>query len=342
VRILIVGAGAVGSLLGWALAAAGHEVALVGRRHESGAPRDELVVTRPGGSRARAPATIVDEPARPTAPDLLVTAVKMYDLATAVASCDRWPHAPVLAVENGVGAEQIVMDARPDAGLIAGSLTAAVQRTPGGEVHWLRRGGIGLAAVRGDVEPLIGELVKAFDAQGLPARTYPDAASMKWSKLASNLVGNATSAILDEDPAAIYRDPGLFDLERRQLREAFAVMRCLGLRPVALPGVDVRLLALSVALPPILSRLTLGRVVAGARGGKSPSLRLHVAAREGPSEVRWLNGAVVEAGVRCGIATPVNQALATLVDEVAADPERQAWFRGRGDRLRDAIEGRDG
>lgn len=116
-------------------------------------------------------------------------------------------------------------------------------------------------------------------------------------------------------------------------------MRCLGLQPVALPGANVRLLALAVALPPLVSRRALGRVVSGARGGKSPSLRAHVAGSDGPSEVAWLNGAVVAAGARCGIATPVNQVLAALVDEVATDPDRRAWFRGRGDRLRAAIEG---
>lgn len=337
-KVLIIGAGAVGSLLGWALAAAANEVTLVGRSQRLALPDDQIHVIGPDGSRVRAPATIVTDTTQATRPDLLITAVKMYDLATAVASCDRWPDTPLLAVENGVGAEAIVLNARSSAGLIAGSLTAAVQRTETGEVRWLRRGGIGLAAVRGDVAPLINDLVRAFEAQGLSARAYSDAASMKWSKLAANLVANATSAILDEDPVAIYADPALFDVERRQFREAFAVIDCLDLRLVALPGADVRLLRVALQLPSLVSRLVLGRVVAGARGGKSPSLRLHVAGRQGPSEARWLNGAVVEAGARCGVATPVNQALATLVDDVATAQDQRAWFRGRRDRLLAAID----
>jgi hypothetical protein len=35
----------------------------------------------------------------------------------------------------------------------------------------------------------------------------------------------------------------------------------------------------------------------------------------------------------------VNRRLTELVEEVLADPERQAWFKGRPDRLVDAIEG---
>jgi 2-dehydropantoate 2-reductase len=68
-----------------------------------------------------------------------------------------------------------------------------------------------------------------------------------------------------------------------------------------------------------------------------PSLRLHLRHAEGPTEVRWLNGAVAEAAARTGIAAPVNGRLAALVDEAAADPERRAWFRGRPGRLLEAI-----
>ncbi len=70
-----------------------------------------------------------------------------------------------------------------------------------------------------------------------------------------------------------------------------------------------------------------------------PSLRIHVrAARpEAPSpeqtEVAWMNGAVAEHGARQGIATPVNATLARLTEEVAQNPERRAFFRGRPDRL---------
>ncbi len=144
---------------------------------------------------------------------------------------------------------------------------------------------------------------------------------MKWSKLLANLVGNATSALLDLDPADVYADPRLFAVERRQLCEALAVMGALGLRPVALPGADTRLLALAVRLPPAVARPLLRRVVAGGRGGKSPSLRLTLRGpdrRARATEAAWLNGAVAEEGARLGLPVPVNAALARLVGETAA------------------------
>jgi hypothetical protein len=81
------------------------------------------------------------------------------------------------------------------------------------------------------------------------------------------------------------------------------------------------------------------RIVGGARAVKSPSLRLHVQGAPmdtpcaEPTEVAWMNGAIARAGAESGVATPVNARLAALVDQVAAQPERRAWFRGHPERL---------
>ncbi len=133
---------------------------------------------------------------------------------------------------------------------------------------------------------------------------------MKWSKLIANLVGNATGAILDMDPGAIYRDPAGFDVDRRQLLEARTVMRRLGARPVDLPGAPIRPLLFGLRLPAALGRPVLARAIGGARGGKSPSLRLHVRGGDGfqpqpgPTEVRWLNGAVDREATAFGLGAP--------------------------------------
>jgi 2-dehydropantoate 2-reductase len=273
------------------------------------------------------------------APELIVFAVKMFDLDEAVASCPDWPAAALLTPGNGVGSEEIVARRRPDAGRIAGSLTVSVDALPDGAVARLNRGGIGLAPVHGEVDGLIADLVATFEAGDVRARRLDDARAMKWSKLVANLVGNASSAILDMPPEAIYADPAGFELERRQLREALAVMRRLELRPTALPGADVRLLAAALRLPSGVARIVLRRVVAAGRGGKDPSLRIHAQRGSGPSEVAWLNGAVARAATDLGGEARVNRRFAELVEEVLADPSRRDWFRERPDRLAAAVDG---
>jgi len=276
----------------------------------------------------------------------VILAVKAFDVEAGLATAARWPAVPLMTVQNGAGAEEAARAARTSP-VLAGSLTTAVEPATGG-VRRLRTGGMGVAAVPGEGAPVASalavRLAAAWTAAGLPARVYPDSTAMKWSKLLANLVGNATSAILDMDPGRVYADRAGFHVERRQLREAVAVMRATGLRPITLPGADVSLLLRGLALPEVIGRPIVARAIAGARGGKSPSLRLHVrgegsgvAPAAGPTEARWLNGAVATAGGRAGVPAPVNACLAALVDECAADPARAAWFAGRPDRLAEAI-----
>ena len=329
-RVLVVGAGAVGSFLGTLLGSAGYEVTLV-RIFE---PPSETPVTlvRPDGARAVVPVHRVTKTEDSSPPDLILVAVKMPVLRDALAPTQAWPDVPTLTVENGIGAEEIAAEIRPSAPQIAGSLTAPIRLASDDEVLWLGRGGIALAAANPLAEPFVAPLLADFGRAGLRTAELPDANAMKWSKLLANLIANATGAILDMDPDAIYADRRLFEVERRQLLETLAVMTALGVRPVRLPGAAVPWLARAIRLPAPLGRPILRRIVGGARGGKLPSLRLHVQmAGQGPSteqtEVAWMNGAVARFGRQVGVTTPVNARLAEMVEDVAAHPDRRAWLR---------------
>ena len=341
-KILVVGAGAVGSFLGTLLAAAGNEVTLV--RIFELSSNEPMTLVSPDGAIQSFPLRRVSRTEKASEPDLILFAVKMPALREAVAPTLLWPKVPMLTVENGIGAEGIAAELRPDAPLIAGSLTAPIELISENEIRWLGKGGLGLSALTPDARPSVRALKREFGRVGFRTAELRDASSMKWSKLLANLIANATGAILDMDADEIYRDPRLFAIERRQLCETLDVMHQLGLKPVGIPGAPVRWLARVVRLPAWISRPILARIVGGARAGKLPSLRVHVRAVEAGSppvtavpgeatEVRWMNGAVARFGVVTAVPTPVNNLLAELVDDVAADPERRAALRHNPDRL---------
>jgi 2-dehydropantoate 2-reductase len=337
---LVVGGGAVGTLIAWALAIGGRDVAVVRRRHAGPPAAAQLTATDPTGGVSSVTVTEVREPADVSAaPELIVFAVKMYDLEAAAASCAMWPEAVGLTVGNGIGAEEIVTSVRQGAPHIAGSVTASVELREERHVARLNRGGVAVAPFAGSADHAVADLAATFTVAGLAASAESDARAMKWSKLLTNLVANATSAILDMSAAEIYASAEGYGVERRQLREALAVMRALGLRPVKLPGVDARLLALAARAPAVIAQPILTRVVGRARGGKEPSLRLHAQSDPGRSEVEWLNGAVVRAARDLGRRAPVNECLARLLDEVLRQPERRGWFHGRPDRLAETCSG---
>lgn len=341
-KILVVGAGAVGSFLGTLLAAAGNDVTLV--RIFELSSNEPMTLVSPDGAVQSFPLRRVSRTEKAPEPDLILFAVKMPSLREAIVPTLIWPTVPTLTVENGIGAEGIAAELRPQAPLIAGSLTAPIELVSENEVRWLGKGGLGLSALTPDARPAVRTLRREFGRVGFRTAELRDASSMKWSKLLANLIANATGAVLDMDAEEIYRDPRLFAIERRQLCETLDVMHQLGLKPVGLPGAAVPWLARVVRLPTWLSRPILARIVGGARAGKLPSLRVHVRAVEAgappvtaiagePTEVRWMNGAVARFGVLTAVPTPVNSLLAELVDDVAADPERRAALRRNPDRL---------
>jgi 2-dehydropantoate 2-reductase len=137
---------------------------------------------------------------------------------------------------------------------------------------------------------------------------------MKWSKMLTNLIANASSAILDMSPAQVFAHPGLYCMEVRQLRETLRVMRAQNIPIVDLPSTPVRLLALIVErLPLSLSRPLLIRSVGAGRGAKMPSFHIDLYAGRKKSEVDYLNGAVVRYGKKYHVATPVNKILNELL-----------------------------
>jgi 2-dehydropantoate 2-reductase len=209
-------------------------------------------------------------------------------------------------LQNGVDNEPALAGALGAAKVIAGTVTSAIGRRAAGDIILERLRGIGVAAGH----PLASRLVAVLQEAGLNARLFPRAADMKWSKLLTNLLANAASAILDMSPAQVFAHPGLYRLEMRQLSEALAVMAAQGIRPVDLPGTPVRLLAFAVRfLPSSFSRPLLRRAVGAGRGAKMPSLHIDLYAGRGKSEVNYLNGAVVRFGERLRIPAPVNRLL---------------------------------
>ena len=244
--------------------------------------------------------------------DLLILALKTYHLDDILPDLKRLRKhlPPILWLQNGVESEKILADHIGEDLVIPGTVTSAVDRKQKGDIIVRRLRGMAI----GDTHPISREILPIFNQAGLNLKLYARPESLKWSKLLTNLMGNASSAILNLTPAQIYSNPDLFDLELRQLRETLKVMSRMGIKSVNLPGVPIKLLALVVKyLPRQLSRLILIKAIGGGRGGKMPSFHIDLYSGRGKSEVDQLNGAVVRAGDKINIPTPVNQLFTRLL-----------------------------
>ena len=355
--VLIIGAGAIGALVGGKLAQAGHAVTLVGRPHfaqtidaaglelrdERGAHHLRNVAA--AGSIAQA---LTVAAAQETHFDIAILTVKSYDtnealaeLADALETTGTEP--PVFcSFQNGVGNEDQIAARFGAHRVIAGTLTTPVSVPAVGVIQVEKpRYTMGLGSW--DIaQPIaaLADLERALHQAGFDVTLYPDARAMKWTKLLMNMLGNATSAILDATPQQVFADPDLLNIEIDAWREAFAVMRGLGITPIDLDGYPLsRVQRLIRFAPKGLLRVVLRKLIGNARGGKVPSLHIDLHGGKKTSEVDWLNGAVVQGGRTCRIPTPVNQVLTETMHRLSCgDAAHLALWRQNSLRLLVSVE----
>ena len=319
-KILTFGAGAIGTYIGGSLAIAGHQVVFIEQPrvaeelHERGLRLDLTLDTR---RKAREASRIdssgfvivstLEEALRYGPFDVALFALKSYDTLAALEGikpfADKMP--PILCLSNGVDNEPAIADALGRDKVIYGTVTSAIGRRAAGDIVLEKLRGLGVA--KGHV--LSERLIMALNEAYLNAQPFDNAASMKWSKLLTNLIANPTSAILDMTAGEVFANKDLYKLEIDMLRECLAVMEAQKLEVVDLPGTPVRALAYAATLPLWLSKPFLSRAAGAGRGAKMPSFHIDLHSGRGRSEVEYLHGAVVRAGEKCNVPTPVNRVL---------------------------------
>jgi len=341
-NLLILGAGAIGIYIGGRLAEAGHRVTFIARPAAAEVLRQAGVRLKFNGEEKTVrDISVCTSPAQALAEgayDFMVFALKSFDTTAALAELRAVTPTPppIVCLQNGVDNEPEIARAFGAERVIAGTVTTAVSLVKPGEIMVERERGVGLALGHA----LSLKITEALTSAGFKTRVYPAAGPMKWSKLLVNLIGNATSAILDLSTAELFADRRVFAIERAMLLECLAVMRALKYEGVDLPGVPVRLLAFGLEqLPPFIIQPLLGRAVSGGRGKKMPSLHIDLHSGRRPLEVRWLNGAVARHGAELGVPTPVNHILTETLEALSEGRLSQEDFRRKPEVLLRLLNG---
>lgn len=319
-KVLVFGAGAIGTYIGGSLALVGQQVVFVEQPkvveelRQRGLRLDlTLDKRRQMKDAARVdPSSFVivstlEEALRYGPFDVALFALKSFDTQPALEGikpyADKMP--PILCLSNGVSNEPAMAEGLGKDKVIYGTVTSAIGRRGAGDIVLERLRGVGIA--RG--HPLSETLNTTFNAAFLNSQLFDDPNSMKWSKMLTNLLANPTSAILDMTAGEVFANRDLYKLEIEMLRECVAVMEAQGFKVVDLPGTPVRALAFATKLPFWLSKPLLSRAAGTGRGSKMPSFHIDLHTGRGKSEVEYLHGEVVRAGKKCNVPTPVNKVL---------------------------------
>jgi 2-dehydropantoate 2-reductase len=339
-KIVIFGAGAIGSYFGASLILAGHEVHFL----ERAASAESLVksgislyrkgmVEKVSGLQVHTTFSGIKD-AGPF--DFGILAVKSYDTRKFLESIRGESAAipPILCLQNGVENESLIAETFGAERVIAGSVTTAIGREGPGVITVEKLRGVGIAGA----SPLVPRIVETFHQAGLKARRYETIPNMKWSKLLTNLPANASAAILNMMPVEIFEDSKLFKLEMEQLQETINVMNALGYSVEDLPGTPVKLLALGCKFSGWAGQALFGGILARGRGNKKPSFLIEMQSGSRNSEVEFLNGVVARKGKEIGIPTPVNTSYTRVLTEIVAGKREWKLLDHKPETLIELVE----
>ena len=349
-KAIVVGLGAIGTLVAVSLAEQGWRVAGIVRPHHLDTLRNRplRVEGREGTRSARLARvdTSLDAMLAAFPADVVVVTVKSYDTDTVALDLERTSIRPyVLSLQNGVGNEERLAQAVSPDRVLAGVLSTPVEVLAVGHVRVARPSyKVGLAPMTQQEASrrMVQALGQSFAGAGFCVQYVDDYRSLKWTKLLLNITANAQSALLGWPPAKVFAHPIAGTLEVRAWREALAVMRKLGVKVISFGGYPLPWLTpLIERLPPAWVRPLMGKFAASGRGSKMPSVFLDLERGRQRTEIPWLNGAVARYGAEVGVPTPVNTVLNALVADVAAG--RLPWSATRDhpefilERVREAV-----
>jgi 2-dehydropantoate 2-reductase len=291
-RIIVLGAGAIGSVYGAKLAAVA-DVTLVGRADHVNAInadglRIEGIDTRTVRVRAATQIDRIDPDA------LVILTTKVPATATALAPIADLVRADtmILSLQNGLGSEEIARAALHGRGTVLRGVThcGAIFEQPG-LVKYMAAGSTVI-----EQHERSQQISEVFNAAGLRCRTSDNIAVEVWQKLVFNCVVNPITTILGSEVGGI-ADPRLDRLKQLVVEECVAVAA-----------------AERITLAPDLVQ-QINRVFAPSRNIVSMQQDL---LRGRTTEIDYMNGAVAAVGGRHGIDCPVNAALTTIVKAMEA------------------------
>ena len=290
-RIYVLGAGSIGSLLGALLARAGNDVLLIGREEQVKAVNEKglkVIGIEEFEVKAKASPHAPDEP-----PELLLLTTKSYSTKTAL-ECARnciEPETWVLSVQNGLGNEELALKVTPN--VIGGITTNGAMLVEWGVVKWTGKGITVIGKYPTGKAEFVEEVARVFNEAGIETKVTENAVGWKWAKAIVNSVINGLGTVLEVKNGALRDIPELEGISIEIAREGCMVAQQLGIEFEVHP---LELLWDTIERTRENYNSTLQDIMRGRR-----------------TEVDYIHGKIVEYANSVGLEAPRNELLWALI-----------------------------
>jgi 2-dehydropantoate 2-reductase len=290
VKVLVMGAGAVGGFYGAALAGRGHDVTFVARGAHLAALRERgLTIRREGSATNLRTVHAVADPGEAGGDiELVLFTVKGYDTELAARALGPvvGPRTTVLTLQNGVeSGDRLGAVLGADPILIGTTLIATTVAAPGiiDQANPLWR--IELGEPSGAITPRVEGVAAALRDAGVEVRVTADVRRAVWDKFIRLAPGATLTSACQATIGEVRSTPEGAALYRALIAETVAVGRAAG-----------------AALPPDAVE-TAVRAIQALPADMRTSMQLDYERRR-RVELEGITGAVVRLGQRLGVATP--------------------------------------
>lgn len=314
-QIVIAGAGSIGCFIGGLLAAAGHDVTLLGRaRVLSGITQNGLTLTDFTGlsqTVSSADLKLSEDPEILAKADYVLVTVKsgasaeMADLIAQYAPAT----APVLSLQNGIENADTLRAHLPGRDVRAGMVPFNVVPMEQGRFHRATSGDIMIGTGPGDVA---GVLSSAH----LLISEVEDISAIQWGKVMLNL-NNALNALSGLTLQEMLTNRDWRRLMADQMAEALTVLRAAGIAVKSTTPVPAGVVPHILRLPTPLFRKIAAQMLT-----IDPTARASMAydlMQNRPTEIDALQGTIIRLGATHNIATPINTGIAALIRQAERD-----------------------
>jgi 2-dehydropantoate 2-reductase len=301
-HIVVIGAGAMGGLIGTRLATSGQDVLLYDTwsEHVAAIERNGMSIESLDGTVVRYRVKATDQPPAAIAgADLVLVEVKAFDTYDALRPFARRirPEAYVLSLQNGLGNLEQMRAALPghERIVLGTSAHGSTLLGPGR----IRHAGRGPTLIGDPATPKaprfnLTAIRNVLSGAGIETQIADNIHSAIWTKLIANVAINPITALTGMSNGEPQDDPDVYALVEAVVEEALAVMTAAGVPPLT----DNHLRQVR-------------RVMEDTRHNYSSMLQDIRRGRR--TEIDAINGAVVRLGEEMGVPTPVNRWITALV-----------------------------
>ncbi len=335
-QIAVLGAGAVGSMIGGLIAAhdPSVELRLWARGEHARQMRTQGGVTLlgPWGTK-HAAARVCEDPKDLRGSDLVLLTVKSQDTAaTLEAAAGEFGAAPVVSLQNGINQHVMERYLQPQQLLVG--MTATNMAIPKPGTVSLQRDGITVVGSVADPSPtaMIERVIALLRLSTLKMQSQRNIIGVQYNKVAMNTIGY--TSVLSR--SHFLRDC-ILDRQWRQqiaepmLDECFATYKAAGIHLETVPGPsDVRRFR---RLLHQLDRPCLGVLYGwGVRHAARQRIVYSVEQdlmRGRPTEIDYVNGQIVRLAAEHGCEAPLNKKVVDLVHQLESEPSPTFLSRER-------------